>query len=334
MDHSNHERVYASLDEEDVYADPGDTTTLDRSYGYSEVVVDSTLGTYAEPDTPTDSNENDIEINPIYQASPIYESSSIYENPYSAVTGSSLYADPNATKERASVEIRQFPRNRLRFVEEIGAGQFGEVHICEVDNFQEVFGNDPHVNWYVPGTIKVAVKTLKAGVDKTVEVEFMKEVRVMARLKHDNVVQLLGICRDEPKCMVLEYMENGDLNQFLKNCESYNGPPNPCVSQLPSNILLVDSLLHMVTQIAAGMKYLASQGFIHRDLATRNCLVGHSFTVKISDFGMSRYLYSKQYYRIEGKAVLPIRWMAPESLFYGKIKVILYSSFYFFFWMG
>ena len=172
-----------------------------------------------------------------------------------------------------------------------------------------------HCSWVMSGTIKVAVKLLKAGVDKNIEKEFMKEVRVMARLQHDNVVQLLGICEEEPKCMVVEYMENGDLNQFLHNysfCNEASG-----LDDIPSNILNEETLLYMCMQIASGMHYLSSQGFIHRDLATRNCLVGHSFTVKVSDFGMSRYLYSKQYYRIEGKAVLPIRWMAPESLFYG-----------------
>ncbi|MGH0149229.1 UNVERIFIED_CONTAM: hypothetical protein FKN15_021050 [Acipenser sinensis] len=130
-----------------------------------------------------------------------------------------------------------------------------------------------------------------------------------------NIIRLLAVCIcDDPLCMITEYMENGDLNQFLSRHE-----PEGQVC-LASNTPTVSyaNIQYMVTQIASGMKYLSSLNFVHRDLATRNCLVGKNFTIKIADFGMSRNLYSGDYYRIQGRAVLPIRWMSWESILLGK----------------
>ncbi|GFQ71887.1 hypothetical protein TNCT_87141, partial [Trichonephila clavata] len=80
-------------------------------------------------------------------------------------------------------------------------------------------------------------------------------------------------------------------------------------------------LIWISAQIANGMAYLSSQHFVHRDLATRNCLVGDNLSVKISDFGMSRDIYTSDYYKVGGSRMLPIRWMAPESITYGKFSL-------------
>jgi receptor tyrosine kinase-like orphan receptor 1 len=85
-------------------------------------------------------------------------------------------------------------------------------------------------------------------------------------------------------------------------------------------VLEYGDMLHIATQVAAGMEYLSTHHFVHRDLATRNILVGDNMCVKISDFGLSRDIYSQDYYRLQGKssAILPVRWMPPESILYGK----------------
>lgn len=70
----------------------------------------------------------------------------------------------------------------------------------------------------------------------------------------------------------------------------------------------------MAAEIADGMAYLTAEKFVHRDLAARNCMVSADMTVKIGDFGMTRDIYDADYYRKGGKGMLPVRWMAPESL--------------------
>lgn len=76
----------------------------------------------------------------------------------------------------------------------------------------------------------------------------------------------------------------------------------------------VANFIQMAAEIADGMDYLATSKFVHRDLAARNCMVAKDLTVKIGDFGMTRDIYETDYYRKGGKGMLPVRWMAPESL--------------------
>lgn len=229
------------------------------------------------------------------------------------VSGNTTYAVPNVdllNHDDDGGVICEFPRHRLRFLEKLGEGQFGEVHLCEAEGIPEL------VDVPTFGTCTlVAVKLLRPNASEVARCDFHKEVRILARLRDPNIVRVLGVCtRDEPLCMIVEYMENGDLNQFLQEHVAETTPVRPTNAKT----LSYGSLIYMATQIASGMKYLESLNFVHRDLATRNCLVGSAYTIKIADFGMSRSLYAADYYKIEGRAMLPIRWMAWESILLGK----------------
>ncbi|XP_063147375.1 epithelial discoidin domain-containing receptor 1 isoform X2 [Candoia aspera] len=235
------------------------------------------------------------------------------------VTGGNTYAVPAVAVDALAgkdMAVGEFPRERLIFKEKLGEGQFGEVHLCEVENPQDLPSLEFPFNVRKGRPLLVAVKILRSDATKNARNDFLKEVKIMSRLKDPNIVRLLGVCvRDDPLCMITEYMENGDLNQFLSGHEledKLGGSPGgkPTISY--------PTLVHLGAQIASGMAFLASLNFVHRDLATRNCLVGEGFTIKIADFGMSRNLYAGDYYRIQGRAVLPIRWMAWECILMGK----------------
>lgn len=133
----------------------------------------------------------------------------------------------------------------------------------------------------------VAVKALKENASFKTQQDFKREIELISDLKHDNIVCILGVVLNkEPFCMLFEYMSNGDLHEFL----IANSPnENKFLSQL--------EFLKIALQISEGMEYLSGHHYVHRDLAARNCLVGEQLMVKISDFGLSRDIYSSDYYR-------------------------------------
>nr|XP_010330147.1 vascular endothelial growth factor receptor 3 isoform X2 [Saimiri boliviensis boliviensis] len=79
--------------------------------------------------------------------------------------------------------------------------------------------------------------------------------------------------------------------------------------------LTMEDLVCYSFQVARGMEFLASRKCIHRDLAARNILLSESDVVKICDFGLARDIYKDPDYVRKGSARLPLKWMAPESIF-------------------
>ena len=283
--------IYASADNifepedtfEDIYSEPYDLTTLNN-------------GVIAEEEDTVISNDIDGS-----------EMKGDNLTPYSSV-----YAMP-APLDR-SEGPKEIESCNIQEVKPLGVGQFGEVVLAQTVGLSLKDLKLSETDKDTSVKISVAVKKLKDESQSSTREAFEKEIKFMSRLSHRNVIRLLAVCLKGTPFIVMEYMEEGDLNQFLKKRQFSSTPSDY------SNTLDVRGLVDIATQIASGMEYLATMKFIHRDLATRNCLVGKNLTVKIADFGMSQNLYSAYYFRLKGRAVLPIRWMAYEC-FYGRFSI-------------
>ncbi|XP_029382825.1 tyrosine-protein kinase receptor TYRO3 [Echeneis naucrates] len=199
----------------------------------------------------------------------------------------------------ASLKDVLIARNKLTLGKELGKGEFGSV-------YEGVFNAEEGLH------IKVAVKTMKVGIYNQEELhEFLREAEIMKSFDHENVVKLLGVTLQREQgsslpvpLVLLPYMKHGDLRHFLI-ATRYGDIPMFVPHQ---------SLLRFMIDIAAGMNYLSSQGFLHRDLAARNCMLGDDLRVSVADFGLSKKVYSSNYYRQKVAIRVPIKWLAMESL--------------------
>ncbi|XP_014223646.1 proto-oncogene tyrosine-protein kinase ROS [Trichogramma pretiosum] len=216
------------------------------------------------------------------------------------IENNALYVAAVESETDDSEMLPKIQREQISLAKFLGSGAFGEV-------FQGTVKNSENPEKCTP----VAVKTLRKGASSQEKNEFLQEAKLMSHFQHKHVLQLIGVCLDsDSPLLLLELMEGGDLLSYLRSSRS--------LKPTDDSALRLQDLLSMCEDVARGCRYLEELHFVHRDLACRNCLVSardrDNRVVKIGDFGLARDIYKNDYYRKEGEGLLPVRWMAPESL--------------------
>ncbi|XP_073310408.1 probable receptor-like protein kinase At5g24010 [Primulina huaijiensis] len=196
---------------------------------------------------------------------PLYGGSSYSRTTDKTVLGSP-FADLNLGLKLHFSEI-QYATKNFHAKLMIGEGGFGKVYMGMLRN----------------GT-KVAVKRNEPGSGQG-RPEFQTEIMVLARIRHNHLVSLIGYCDEgDEMILVYEFMEKGTLRDHLYNAESRE-------ESTRSPTLSWDQRVRMCVGAAKGIHYLhtgSSDPIIHRDIKSTNILLDEHYVAKVADFGLSR----------------------------------------------
>eukprot|EP01125_Pyxidicula_operculata_P011719 TRINITY_DN383_c0_g1_i6.p1 TRINITY_DN383_c0_g1~~TRINITY_DN383_c0_g1_i6.p1 ORF type:complete len:367 (-),score=44.76 TRINITY_DN383_c0_g1_i6:1315-2391(-) len=171
---------------------------------------------------------------------------------------------PNITSEDLGIptaeELWKIVPNEIKILKQIGKGYYSTVHLGMYHGLQVA--------------VKHIVPSALGNLQEIILLE--REISLLKLLRHPHIITFLGII-DTPGSqdikIVTEFMENGDLRNYLKNKDK----------SIPW-----DARIRMSRDIASAMAYLHSHGIIFRDLKGRNLLLDKYLRVKICDFGLAK----------------------------------------------
>jgi len=238
----------------------------------------------------------------------------------------SLYASVNPDYVEYEPDDWEVERDDVKYdsseSNSIGKGNYGVVYKGEYRK---------KVNDIIT-IIKVAVKTSSLESDAQRN-RFLQEASTMKKIKCHHVISLVGVVsKGIPVLVLMEMCENGDLKSYLRRHRPKDDQESLVITAEDNNQnrslknngnnngsgkeqrITFEQILRWAIEIADGMAYLSENRFVHRDLASRNCLLSADLTAKVGDFGMAKDVYPNNYYKKCTATELPVRWCSPESL--------------------
>ncbi|CAK8578315.1 unnamed protein product [Lathyrus sativus] len=198
-----------------------------------------------------------------------------------------------ASREQKIFSYETLVSATKNFNSKLGEGGFGPVYKGKLSDGREI-------------AVKKLSQTSNQG-----KKEFMNEAKLLARVQHRNVVDLLGYCvHGTEKLLVYEYLPHESLDKFLFKPDKRE--------QLDWN-----RRFGIITGVAKGLLYLhedAHQCIIHRDIKASNVLLADKWTPKIADFGMAR-LFPEDQSQVNTRVAGTNGYMAPEYMMHGRLSV-------------
>ena len=204
------------------------------------------------------------------------------------ITNSDMSTQERKTRKISHQDLTSFsPKQRLQILE------FPHSNICLLgemyeSNFGKVYRGEALRLTEVETSTAVWIKSLKEGADEKLLETFNMELFLVSGFDHPNIVQVLAASTlEEPRYIVYEYLEFGSLKDFLQSTAALwldmevestfasvtDLETNTIASSHGQQLVGTEELVAIAVQVAEGMEYLAKKGFIHKDLAARNCQV-------------------------------------------------------------
>jgi hypothetical protein len=222
---------------------------------------------------------------------------------------------------KGRLEVLEFPRSKICILSEVAETNVGKIYNGEVLHLTES-----------KTSTTVLIKSLRERADEKLLEAFDEEIKIASSCNHVNVLSLLAVSLlEEPRYLIYEYMEYGNLKDFLISTYSVwldmeADESTVTVSQVDvaeetssrriNQLVGLEEMTPIAVQVAEGMAYLVEKEIILKRIATKDCQIGNGLKVKISDFGLSYDLGSSDFVCIDGNQnnLVPLCWMAPETL--------------------